>query len=260
MAWGRFSEYVSADARRNLAEQAKARLRRSGKELAPVLLDGPKIAHTFWGKAWCQHLESFSDYATRLPRGRSYVRSGCILHLDVASGLVEALVQGSATYDVRIQVDRLSEGAFKELAQRCAGQVTSLVELLSGAFSDGVMAVVTDRERGLFPNPGEIELSCDCPDHASMCKHVAAVLYGIGARLDREPALLFTLRGVDAAELVTQSVARTVAKVRATRAKTLPHEQLATIFGIELDFGEPVLEEKPTRRPRPARPLGRRGR
>ena len=166
------------------------------------LIEGRKIAATFWGEAWCDHLESFSDFANRLPRGRTYVRNGSVCHLAIAKGHVEAKVSGSELYNVTVKIKTLPQKKWNELKKRCTGQIGSLLELLSGQLSESIMQVVTDRKEGLFPLPGEISFDCDCPDWASMCKHVAAVLYGVGSRFDHRPELLFELRGVDVEELI----------------------------------------------------------
>ena len=162
------------------------RLRKKGADVQPVRLTGRKIASTFWGEAWCEHLESFSDYENRLPRGRTYVRNGSVCHLAIQKGKIEAKVSGSSLYTVKIDIRTLPPAKWKSLKARCAGQVGSLLELLQGKLSDRVMTIVTDRDEGLFPSPKEIQLSCSCPDWATMCKHVAAVLYGVGARLDEQ--------------------------------------------------------------------------
>jgi uncharacterized Zn finger protein len=235
--WGGFSPYVPVAERKKAAEKEIAALRKSGRTLTPIVIEGAQISRTFWGKAWCKHLESYSDYATRLPRGRSYVRSGTVVHLGITAGAVDALVRGSSMYTVSISVDALAPARWNAVAKECSGKVTSLVELLEGKLSSGVMEVVTHRDRGIFPSPREIYLDCSCPDHAMMCKHVAATLYGVGARLDAEPELLFLLRGVDPVQLVAKTVGRAARRVGKTRAKVIPADKLAGIFGIELDDG-----------------------
>ena len=166
------------------------------KTMRPIRIEGRLIARSFWGKRWCAHLESFSDYANRLPRGRTYARSGSIGHLEIDEGRIEATVHGSRArpYRVSIQVKPLPAATWKAIRSACSGQIGSILELLRGSLSDQVMAVVSDPDRGLFPKPRQIELECSCPDWANMCKHVAAVLYGVGNRLDDSPELLFRLR------------------------------------------------------------------
>jgi uncharacterized Zn finger protein len=220
-----------AQRRANAARQV-TKLVKKGTAVEPVTLQGRQIARTFWGQAWCRHLESFSDFSNRLPRGRSYVRNGSVCHLTVAKGQIEALVSGSSLYRVTIAIKTLKRDAWADLKRRCAGQIASLLDLLQGRLSDGVMAVVTDRARGLFPQPGEISMQCSCPDWAVMCKHVAAVLYGVGARLDAAPALLFALRGVDHGELVqVETAALTAGKAKGLRLRT---DDLGEMFGIDL--------------------------
>ena len=204
--------------------------------LRPVRIEGRAIARSFWGKRWCAHLESFSDYANRLPRGRTYARSGAIWHLEIHAGLHRSHgPSGSRArpYQVAIRVKRLPAATWKAIRSACSGQIGSILELLRGSLSDHVMAVVSDPERGLFPQPRQIELACSCPDWATMCKHVAAVLYGVGNRLDDSPELLFRLRGVDPAELIGAETV--LPDDAAASADTLAEDQLGDIFGIDLD-------------------------
>ena len=164
-------------------------LRRNGVDVQPVHIEGRSIARSFWGRRWCHHLESCSDFENRLPRGRVYVRNGSVCHLDVHAGGVDAMVVGSDLYHVVVRIRKLGQVAWKTIRAECAGRVGSVIELLQGRLSDHVLRVVTDPDRGLFPKPGEITLTCDCPDWAVMCKHAAAVLYGVGSRLDDRPEL-----------------------------------------------------------------------
>ncbi len=198
----KWRKYVPAAARHAKVHREMNKLRKKGKDIQPIKIEGRTIARSFWGKLWCEHLESFSDYANRLPRGRTYVRNGSVCHLAIRTGRIDAIVSGSELYDVTIRIDRLNAAVWKSVKTRCSGQIGSMLELLQGKLSHQVMSVVTDRERGLFPKPGEIKLDCSCADWASMCKHVAAVLYGVGSRLDDRPESLFVLRGVDTAELI----------------------------------------------------------
>jgi uncharacterized Zn finger protein len=216
--------------------EVEALTKKEGRAPAPIVISGRNIANTFWGKAWCTQLEEHSDLANRLPRGRTYARNGSIVDLVIEEGAVRAYVQGSLLYKVRIEIEKLSRERWKAIVKRCGGEIDSLVELLAGKLSGGVMKVITDPDDGLFPRSKEIHMSCSCPDYATMCKHVAAVLYGVGARLDAEPALLFTLRGVDQGELVaTDAVSVVTARARGG-ARVLADNELASIFGIELDL------------------------
>jgi uncharacterized Zn finger protein len=229
---GGWRPYVPVAKRREKAARTAAALRKSGHEAAPVRIAGRAIAHTFWGKAWCENLERYSDYANRLPRGRTYVRNGSVIDLQIAAGKVSALVQGSSLYRVAIEVAAVPRPRWDALRRDCAGAIGSLVELLQGRFARGVMERICARETGLFPAPREIRLSCSCPDWAEMCKHVAAVLYGVGARLDERPELLFVLRGVDSAELIPARVE--LATTAAPVERVLADEGLGELFGIEL--------------------------
>ncbi|MBF0292711.1 MAG: hypothetical protein HQK86_11215 [Nitrospinae bacterium] len=228
--WGR---YVSVAEKRKNAKKAVARMLKKGKTVRPVTLEGRTLAKTFWGKAWNSHLESFSDYDNRLPRGRSYVRNGSVVDLTVESGRIEALVMGSSLYRVQIEIKSVDDKKWRTIMDNCSGQIDSVIELLQGKLSSGVMKTITDRHNGLFPLPTEISLNCSCPDWATMCKHVAATLYGVGARLDNEPELLFKLRKVDHLELITVASMKTPAR-RSGKANVLQDQNLSEMFGIDV--------------------------
>jgi len=230
----RWSPYVPVAVRRARAMKKVQAMRKKGVCVQPIEIEGRKIARTFWGEAWCRHLERFSDFENRLPRGRTYVRNGSVCHLEIQRGRIQAMVSGSALYDVTIRIDKLPSKKWQDVKGRCAGRIGSLLELLQGRLSKGVMEVVTDPQAGLFPLPEEIGLTCSCPDWAVVCKHVAAVLYGVGARLDREPALLFLLRGVNEEELITAGAdaAATVGEARGTGR--IAEEDLSELFGIDM--------------------------
>jgi len=227
--------YVPAAERRRKAERAAARLRKRGGAFSPVTVDGRTIARTFWGKAWCDNLERYSDYSNRLPRGRTYVRNGSVIDLKITPGEVTALVSGSSIYTVRAQIKTVPTMRWNAICSECAGGIDSLVELLQGRFSKSVMARMCRQETGLFPSPKEITFTCSCPDWATMCKHVAAVFYGIGARLDQSPELLFALRKIDPGALLSGAGRDlSLGTRRPGSGKVLADTGLAEIFGIEL--------------------------
>lgn len=230
-----FRPYVSVARRRADAIQEMAKLRNKGMDIQPIRIDGRTIAKTFWGKAWCDHLEKFSDFENRLPRGRTYVRNGSVCHLGITKGQIVAKVSGSDMYDIEISIKPLDDRKWTAVKECCAGQIGSMLELLQGKLSDQVMGVVTDTNTGLFPSPEEIKLDCSCPDYATMCKHVAAVMYGIGARLDQQPELLFVLRGVNHTELVSTDAAKAViGKGKKTARRTLAETDISEVFGIDV--------------------------
>jgi uncharacterized Zn finger protein len=236
MAWygEPYPEYVSAAERRLRAQRQRKELIREGIDPRPIAIEGREIAHTFWGKAWCVHIESLADLATRLPRGRSYVRNGAVLHLEIARGTVRARVSGTELYLVEIGIVPLRAARWKAVRRACAGRIATAVELLSGKLSSAVMTVLCDPERGVFPRSEELELSCSCPDGARLCKHLAAVLYGVGARLDEAPELLFTLRGVELEELVAAAGEAGARAGGDAPAAPFTNAELSEIFGIEL--------------------------
>jgi len=255
--WG---DYVSVAEKRRRAEKKVAELKKRGRSIAPVTIKGRTIATSFWGEAWCSNLERYSDFDNRLPRGRSYVRHGSVVDLQIAKGEVAALVSGSELYQIKIAVSPVAVKRWRAICRDCAGTIDSLVELLQGRLAKGVMDRVCREGDGLFPAPSEIKLSCSCPDWADMCKHVAAALYGVGARLDESPQLLFVLRGVDETELLAgagQDVARSASAPGA--AKVLGDSDVAALFGLEMaqtgnsDAPAPTV---PERRQRSKTPTG----
>jgi uncharacterized Zn finger protein len=241
-----FPEYVSVATRRARARSAAEKIARKQKRsLSPIgPIAGNKMVRTFWGKAWCENLESYGDYANRLPRGRSYTRHGAIIDLQIKAGKIAALVSGTSIYEVAVAIRSLPAKSWSQLAGECAGQIDSLVDLLRGTLSTRVMELVTRKEGGLFPSPKQISFECSCPDWAGMCKHVAATLYGVGVRLDDKPELFFELRGVDHTELVGGAATAAPrlagdAKTRSGR-KVLEGADLSALFGIELEAPAPA--------------------
>lgn len=245
-----YREYVPVAARRASARKKMEKLRKQGKEVEPVEISGRAIARSFWGKAWCEHLEGFSDFSNRLPRGRTYARNGSVCHLEIQPGRIEAYVSGSSLYTVTVEIKKLPRKAWNGIKAQCAGAIGSMLELLQGKVSDEVMAVVSDRDTGLFPKRREIKLDCSCPDGAVMCKHVAAVLYGAGNRLDTRPELLFLLRDVDAEELIGAELA--LPGETGDSDAAIADTRIADIFGVELDEDEPL----PAPQPAPANGAG----
>jgi uncharacterized Zn finger protein len=228
-----FRPYVPVAQRRAQAAREVAKRVKKGQAVSPVCIEGRLIASTFWGKAWCTNLEGYSDFENRLPRGRTYVRNGSVVHLKIEKGRIEALVSGSELYEIQIEIAALPKQDWRALKERSAGKIGTLVELLQGKLSQAVMEMVTARADGLFPKPKEIKMRCSCPDYAGMCKHIAAVMYGIGNRLDSSPELLFVLRGVDHLELIEQAIPTSPIRAK-SNAPTIAADDLGAIFDIEI--------------------------
>lgn len=251
-----WSPYVSAASRKRQSEQYIRQQQKKGKKLSPVTVSGRVIAHSVWGDAWCRNLESYSDYENRLPRGRTYVRSGAVIDLQIRAGAITAQVQGSQLYQVNINVQPVHPARWQDLCTRCAGGLGSLIELLSGRLSRQVMAQVTDRKSGLFPAPAEMKLSCSCPDWATMCKHVAATLYGVGARLDAAPELLFVLRSVDPSQLVTRAGADLPIDAASQKdVLAVTSAELGALFDIQLGTAEQPVQPIESGPPAAALPI-----
>lgn len=241
MGYWQFPKYVSVAEKRAKAERKKKQLLKKNPKLHPVEIDGNALATTWWGKSWNKNLERYADFENRIGRGRSYVRHGAVLDLQIAPGEVTALVQGSRStpYEITIKIKKISSDNWQQLKVACAGKFGSLKALLAGKFAKDLEILFTEKGKGLFPTPGEIQFSCSCPDWASMCKHVAATLYGIGARLDQHPLLFFKLRNVAVEDLVSEAVAERsqdlLQKAKKKTGRVLEDVDLSDVFGIDLD-------------------------
>ena len=231
-----WAPYVSVGQRRRQAAIELSRLAKSGQSTSPVIIKGRTIAGTAWGKAWCANMERYSDYANRLPRGRTYVRNGSVIDLQLTPGQVVARVSGSSIYRTTLTVQPVPKTKWHQICADCAGGIDSLVELLRGRLSKAVMDRLCRQGDGLFPAPRDIRFECSCPDSAAMCKHVAAVLYGVGARFDHQPELLFTLRQVDAADLLSKAGSG-VETTPVIGERTLAEDDVSALFGLEMDRG-----------------------
>ena len=257
MYYGWRRRYVPVGARRKAAAREMQKLLKKGRRVSPVTIEGRTISRTFWGKAWCENLERYSDFSNRLPRGRTYLRNGSVLDLQIAPGEVRALVSGSRIYKVVVHVSALPRARWSSICDDCAGGIDSLVELLQGRFSTGVMERICRPKVGLFPAPAEIRFACSCPDWASMCKHIAAVLYGVGARFDAQPELLFQLRKVDAGDLIAKAGRGVPLSNKGPAAdRVLAAEGLSELFGLEMAAGRD--ESVPRRKTPPAKSVGHR--
>ena len=236
-----FPEYVPVAQKRAKAERKLKELRKKNPRIQPVVIAGKSIAHTWWGKSWNQNLERYADYSNRIGRGRSYVLHEAVLDLQIKPGKVRALVQGSQAkpYEIEISIGKLAKNTWNRVRKAAGGQLDSLAELLEGKFPESLQELFFARDGGLFPSPKEIGFDCSCPDWASMCKHVAAVLYGVGARLDENPSLFFDLRGIKVDDLITQAVKRTsrtlLKKAGTKTSRVMDDADLTDVFGIKLD-------------------------
>ena len=246
MSYWNYPRYVCVAEKRAKAEKKLKQLKKKNPRINPIVIEGSAIAHTWWGKAWNRNLESYADYSNRIGRGRSYVRHGAVLDLQIGSGKVESLVQGSQSkpYSVTVRIKAMGKENWKEMKAASEGKLDSLQELLAGKFPKALGEVFTTRGKGLFPSPKEIDFTCSCPDWASMCKHVAATLYGIGARLDQDPGLFFTLRQVKMKDLVSEAVeGKTRALLKKAGKKTarvIADSELSELFGIDMETPVPV--------------------
>lgn len=236
-----FREYITVAEKKAKAQKSIKKLEKKNAELSPVILSGRILAKTWWGKAWNENLESYSDYSNRLGRGKTYVRNGAVLDLKITQGKIAALVQGSRAkpYKVEIVIEPLSEATWKTITKACEGKIESLQELIEGTFPKALAELFTAPGKGLFPSPKEISLNCNCPDWATMCKHVAATLYGVGSRLDAAPELFFVLRNVNINQLIskaiTQKTETLLNKANKKSSRVIENDDIPAMFGIDVD-------------------------
>lgn len=233
-----FPKYESVAEKKAKASKTLEKLKKKNPEIEPVIIEGRTLAKSWWGKAWNLNLESYADYENRITRGKSYVRNNTVLDLKISKGKVEAKVQGSRSkpYEVKIQIDSLSSEKWAHVTALCNHRIDSLEQLIEGKFPKELEVLFTERKYGMFPSPKEIHFDCSCPDWASMCKHVAAVLYGIGARLDMNPMLFFELRALDGQELVRKSMEQKLKSMMKNAGKKSKREiadkDISDIFGL----------------------------
>jgi uncharacterized Zn finger protein len=255
--YSRWAPYVPVAKRRANAVREASKLSKKGKNLRPIQIKSRAIASSFWGLSWCENLEIYADWANRMPRGRTYARNGSIVDLQIEPGKITALVSGSSLYKIKISIDPLNKQRWQAIRSDCAQQVSSLLDLMRGKLPDAVLARLTDPKQGMFPSPKELKLQCSCPDYATMCKHIAATLYGVGHLLDSEPGLFFKMRGVDQSELVSDALTTQTADdaMGLNQRSDLAGEDLGALFGIDLATSSDVLsavssfeESKPARK------------
>ena len=235
-----FYEQPSTDKLKLNAEATAKKAMAKGRVLSPVVVKGRNIAKSWWGNAWCENLELYADYASRLERGRKYVRANCVLDLQIDVGEVTALVQGSGKkpYNIRVRIDELTEEQYESIVEKCASKIQNIDDLVKGNFPDDLKTLFTQKGAGLFPSMAKIHFNCSCPDYADMCKHVAAVLYGIGSRFDKDPLLFFKLRGVDTDRLIGNAIKDRIQSMIENASKPsdriMDDGDVATVFGMEI--------------------------
>ena len=245
---GYYPRYVSVAEKKAKAAKKLKQLKKRNPGIKPVVIEGSAIALSWWGKSWNHNLERYADYSNRIGRGRSYVRHGAVLDLQIDSGKVEALVQGTRAkpYSVIVKIKAINEKIWQDIKTACGGNLDSLQELLEGKFPKALSNIFMEQGTGLFPSPKDIEFSCSCPDWAYMCKHVAATLYGIGARLDEDPGLFFKLRKARMKDLVTGAVEdktrKLLEKAKKKTKRVIAESDMADVFGIDME--EPVVPIK----------------
>lgn len=239
--YNEYPPYITVGEKREKAQKKLQQLRKKNPDIKPVTIEGRTLAHTWWGKAWNSNLEKYADYHNRIGRGRSYVRHGSVLDLQIIPGKVEALVMGTERnpYAVTVKIKPIKETTWKEIQKVCEGKLESLQELLAGKLPKSLSEIFTAKGQGLFPSPREIEFNCNCLDRASMCKHVASVLYGIGARLDKSPELFFVLRKVEMKDLITKAVheksRKMLKKAEKKTSRVIDDSNIKDIFNIDME-------------------------
>ena len=232
-----YSQPSIAELRKRISETNNA-AKKKGRQYDPVKpISGRKITNSWWGQAWCENLEKYADYGSRLERGRRYVRNGTVIDLKIRKGKIEAKVQGtrSTPYKVEIRISPLSEERCQEIIEQCGRRIENMESLIQGEFPEELKELFTGKD-GLFPMPKEISFNCSCPDWALMCKHVAATMYGIGVRLDENPFYFFELRGIDADKFIGVALENKVESMlknaKKPSARIIENADLTKLFGV----------------------------
>ena len=172
------------------------------------------FGESWWAKRWIDVLHGF-NIGARLDRGRSYARRGQVLSIEIEPGQVQARVQGSRPrpYDVTIKTRTLTDAERQKLAGALGRQALFAAKLLAGEMPHEIEGVFRDAGLALFPaRHSDLTTACSCPDSSNPCKHIAAVYYLLGEEFDRDPFLIFTLRGIDRTQLVAQLAGAGVTK------------------------------------------------
>ena len=230
--------YTSVADLKAKAKKIIEKAEKSGTKMNPVEIEGRVIAKSWWGKAWCENLESYADYYSRLERGRKYVRANCVVDLQIESGQVYAQVIGSRSspYKIHITIDELSDDQYQAICKKCSSKIQNIDSLIKGDFPDDLKELFLQKKGGLFPSMAKIHFNCSCPDWADMCKHVAAALYGIGARFDKDPLLFFKLRGVDTEKLIGKAIQNKIEMMlenaNAASDRLLADDEVSALFGL----------------------------
>lgn len=208
-----------------------------GNTLEPIVIEGKTIVNSWWGKAWCDNLERYADYESRLPRGKRYVRLGSVVDLKIEKGKINARVQGNrkTPYKIEIRISPLSEERCQTIIKKSSKRIESLETLVNGEFPEELKDLFLG-EDGLFPTPNEISFQCSCPDWAMLCKHVAATLYGVGARLDNDPLMFFKLRGIDVERFIDVTIQNKVESMLENKDqpsdRIIQDQSILDIFGV----------------------------
>ncbi|MCI9337038.1 MAG: hypothetical protein HFH93_05770 [Lachnospiraceae bacterium] len=231
-----YGQPTAAEIQKNAAE-SKKKEKKKGNQLEPVTVQGRNIVQNWWGRAWCENLEQYADYESRLDRGKRYVRAGAVLDLKIQKGKILARVQGTrkVPYKVEIRISPLSEEKCQSIIEKCGSKIENMEELLNGNFPVQMQELFQGKD-GLFPTPREISFQCSCPDWALLCKHVAAALYGVGVRLDEQPLLFFELRGIEIGRFIDVTIANRVEAMLANEgrpsSRIIEGEDLGALFGV----------------------------
>ncbi len=226
--------YVRVQKRRTYARDIAAQLERQGEILTPAVAHGKNIANQFWGRAWCHAIDEWQDCAYRLPGGRSLLKNGGVIDLKISRNSVIARVAADQVYDVQLHYRDADPYSVAELRSQCAGKLTGLLDFIQGKLSEEVMQYICNPVYGLFPEYGDFKISCTCLDDAVLCRHAAAALYAVATRLDDEPELFFTLRGIDAKDFFEAEDILT--QTGSNSAEGLSADELSKTFGIDIEL------------------------
>lgn len=238
-----YQNYISISDQKAMALKSKKRLEKNlNRSLEPIILASTKLATSWWGKMWNTNLERYAEYSNRIGRGKTYVKNELVIDLQIEESKVFAYVQGKRRdpYQIAIYIDPTKPGLIEQIKEKCQGKLDTVEELLEGKFSKEISSIFMIQGAGLFPEPKEIKFRCSCPDYTSCCKHVSAVLYGIGSKLDVNPLLFFTLRGINLDDFLKDVIISKTENIldkgiKCKSKRIIDNANIEDLFDIDLD-------------------------
>ena len=228
-----------------------------------IKLHSKSISNTWWGQEWCKTINVYADYENRLSRGKTYLRQERVQDLTIEDNTITAKVKGkwSDYYNVTIKIRELPRSKSNIIIKK----ISELGSILKGSIPEDCRFLFSIGELGLFPTKDDLIYTCDCPDscggliygsnwnsakeicevdpnNAMLCKHVAAVLYSVGSILDKEPLIIFQLRGINVTKYISEEIVAQTNNLlvglyqRKEEERVIDKSLISDVFGIDFDW------------------------